>query len=153
MSSIIINKESLSKEDYDFIVKKLEQYNINDVDELEELIENLWDQSWNSHNNSCDELMEMSLVYILISEDNVCSNLNCLITTEIAQEEFEQVEDYGRWDLYMRTVVSIDNRFFEIYWSRGATEYQENDWCDSYFTEVKPVKKEIVVYEPIKDEN
>lgn len=151
--SIVIDKNKLNSEDYDFVVEKLNQYNIDDIIELEKLIDTLQGQSWDGSDAAYDELINMSLVYILISEDNVCSNLNSLITVEIAQEEFEQVEDYGRWDLYMHTIISIKDRFFEIYWSKGATEYQENDWRDSCFTEVKPVKKEIIVYEPIKDEN
>lgn len=44
--SIIINKERLNEKDYNFIVEKLSQYNINDIIELKKLIDTLGSQSW-----------------------------------------------------------------------------------------------------------
>lgn len=96
-----------------------------------------------------NELINMSLVYILISQENINASLNRFVVYEVGQEELEIIEDQGRWDLWMRTVISISDRFFEIGWSKGATEYQEDEWEYSYFIEVKPVKRTITDYEPI----
>ena len=50
-----------------------------------------------------------------------------------------------RWTQYMETIFEVNGRFFAICWSRGLTEYQENDFCCSEVYEV--VKKERVTFD------
>lgn len=62
--------------------------------------------------------------------------------------EEEIINDLGRWEIYMTTVISIPEtgRYFEISWGKGATEMQEDNLHESTFTEVVPKEVTTTIY-------
>lgn len=60
----------------------------------------------------------------------------------------EEVNDKGRWEEYMFTVVQLDDKYFGIDWNRGLTENQEDSFMDQPYEVVKEtVTKTITVNE------
>jgi len=60
----------------------------------------------------------------------------------------EEVNDKGRWEEYMFTVVQLDDKYFGIDWNRGLTENQEDSFMDQPYEVVKEtVTKTIIVNE------
>lgn len=62
------------------------------------------------------------------------------------------VEDTGRWSIHYRMVFETGGKFYETFYSVGATENQEErayeyDPDDIECKEVFPVEKTIIVYE------
>ena len=60
--------------------------------------------------------------------------------------------DSSRWSLQYRRVFLYEDRFYETYFSRGATEQQdehpyEYDEDEIECNEVFPIEKTIIVYE------
>ena len=56
----------------------------------------------------------------------------------------------SRWSINFRAVVKKDDEFYEVTYSRGATEQQDEqpfEYTDAFFTEVFPKEKTIIVYE------
>ena len=69
--------------------------------------------------------------------------------SEIREYSIEDDEgDEGRWVRHMTSIVEMCGRFFELNWSRGLTEYQENEFYDQPFEVVKSTyEKTITVTE------
>lgn len=69
--------------------------------------------------------------------------------------DFEILEERqtgsSRWSIHYRTILKRkDGKFFEVKYSKGATECQEErpfEYTKAEFTEVFPVEKVITVYE------
>jgi hypothetical protein len=62
------------------------------------------------------------------------------------------LEDNGRWSLFYKRIFKFEDKFYETYFSRGATECQdespyEYDDDEIDCAEVFPVEKTIIVYE------
>jgi hypothetical protein len=62
------------------------------------------------------------------------------------------IEDTGRWSINYRIIVQrlSDGKFFESFYSEGATEAQDEkpyEWGDAVFSEVFKTQKTITVYE------
>jgi len=64
----------------------------------------------------------------------------------------EEIVDHSRWSIHHRRVFKHDGKFYETYYSHGATEYQdespyeyEGDMIEC--KEVFPVQKMVTVYE------
>lgn len=61
--------------------------------------------------------------------------------------------EQSRWSTTWECVVQDEEtgKFYELYWESGSTESQDMGFEDSYhlITEVKPVTKEVVVYEKV----
>ncbi len=73
-------------------------------------------------------------------------------------EDFEavtdtKIEDQSRWSVYKSCVYEqiSTGKFFEAYWSEGATEQQEGQDEDWSFTEVEPKEVTTIVYNRVKD--
>ena len=60
----------------------------------------------------------------------------------------EEIDDRGRWEDYMFTVVEVEGRYFGINWNRGLTEQQEDSFMDQpYEVKKKTITKTITVDE------
>lgn len=84
---------------------------------------------------SCEKLSErelMTLVYDGIEVDEIEGNS-------------------GRWTQGVQTVIDIDGELWAIDWSRGLTEYQENEFYDQPYRVVKR-EKQIIVTEYVAAE-
>lgn len=62
----------------------------------------------------------------------------------------EEINDTSRWSIHITVVFKYNNRFWRTFYSKGATEYQdespyEND--DKVAYEVFPVEKVVTCYE------
>ena len=62
------------------------------------------------------------------------------------------LEDNSRWSLWYSSVYKnkTDNTFWEIYWQRDATEYQNQGVEDITFLQVIPKEVTTIIYEVIK---
>lgn len=60
-----------------------------------------------------------------------------------------KIVDQGRWKTFYQQVFEkeADGTFWEIFWSRGSTEYQDNGIEDVRCRRVFPKTKTITVYE------
>ena len=72
------------------------------------------------------------------------------IIKENAYLDYEIVEEisdgHGRWVEYMTTIIELGNGdYYALYWNRGLTEYQENEFEAQIATPVE--KKEVITYE------
>ena len=47
----------------------------------------------------------------------------------------------GRWQKYMETIIEVDGRYFQINWSQGLTEYQENSYPNQPYEVFKHTKE------------
>ena len=63
--------------------------------------------------------------------------------------EYEsETGEVNRWTIDMYSIIEwSDGSFYSIYWRRGATEYQENEYFTQIATPVHQVTKTIVVTE------
>ena len=66
------------------------------------------------------------------------------LVAECAIEEGDNGEDM-RWVAPMYSIVEIDNDYYILYWYRGLTEYQENEYPDQIAKKVKKVKRVITI--------
>ena len=58
----------------------------------------------------------------------------------------EEIDDRGRWEDYMFTVVKLGDKYFGINWNRGLTENQEDSFMDvPYEVEKRTETKTITV--------
>lgn len=64
-----------------------------------------------------------------------------------------EITDQGRWETHYRLVFKHEDKFYETFYSKGSTEYQDTRPWEGEdkvtCTEVAPVEKTITVYEPI----
>jgi hypothetical protein len=67
----------------------------------------------------------------------------------------EVIEDQRRWSTqYSQVFKDIrDNTFWEIWWSRGSTEMQDEGPEDIGFQQVEPVEVTVTKYLPVKKGN
>lgn len=66
----------------------------------------------------------------------------------------KKVVGEGRWTIDKELIFGVDNRFFGVWWSEGATE--EQDGCEmypDYPVEVRRVRKVAYDYVPIEEDN
>ena len=66
----------------------------------------------------------------------------------------KKVVGEGRWTIDKKLIFGVDNRFFGVWWSEGATE--EQDGCEmypDYPVEVRRVRKVAYDYVPIEEDN
>ena len=70
----------------------------------------------------------------------------------------DKIVDTTRWDIVYNLVFKHDDKFYQIRYRVGATEYQDYGPFDGYkeddlfeCQEVVPVEKTVVVYKPKKD--
>lgn len=54
------------------------------------------------------------------------------------------IEEEHRWSVLKKVIFKTDERFFEVYYYAGATEYQEDEFFEQSAVEVE--KKEIKTY-------
>lgn len=70
-------------------------------------------------------------------------------------EYIDEIElDSGRWTQGMQTIFKINEQLYCIYWERGLTECQDNEyWEQPYKVERKEevVTQTIVTYEPLEE--
>lgn len=61
--------------------------------------------------------------------------------------EIDSIEyDENRWTRNMGSIIKLgDDHYYIIYWARGLTEYQENEFYDDRPTPVHKVAKTITV--------
>jgi len=55
--------------------------------------------------------------------------------------------DLHRWDIDVTSIRRKGDKYYAIYWSKGLTENQENDFSCAYIEEVTPVKRTVEVTE------
>jgi hypothetical protein len=74
------------------------------------------------------------------------------------EEFFEEVSELeitgtSRWNTFYSKVFqdTRDNTYWEITWSRGSTEIQDNGAEDIEFRQVKPVNVTVIKYLPLTD--
>lgn len=60
---------------------------------------------------------------------------------EFEIKKYREYGDMGRWDRSVNSICELCNRYFELDWSQGLTEYQEN-----YFGE-QPYEVEQIEYQ------
>lgn len=65
--------------------------------------------------------------------------------TGIAYIDEEELGE-GRWHQHMLTIVQYDGKLWGIEWSRGLTEYQDNEFDPDTSTVYEVDKHEKVVY-------
>lgn len=60
--------------------------------------------------------------------------------------ETELADEPDRWTTSASTIIETeDGKFYELYWYRGNTEMQENEYPAQYAKEVEPYEETIVV--------
>lgn len=64
------------------------------------------------------------------------------------EEITEITSESGRWQTPVRTIKKYNNRYFEIDWFKGNTEYQEDTISDRPF-EVEPYEKTVIDYKKV----
>lgn len=67
----------------------------------------------------------------------------------------DTITDTSRWSVHHKLIVRIKDKFYQTYYSVGATEQQyesawEND-TEIEFNEVKQVEKMVTVWETVSD--
>ena len=81
-------------------------------------------------------------------------DLDELYIKEIACDSvYEQVFGKSRWDEDVTSIIEIKGEFYAIDWSRGLTEYQENEYPCQPKRVKKVVKDKIYTVEAYVDEN
>jgi hypothetical protein len=70
----------------------------------------------------------------------------------------DELTDNSRWSISHRRIFEFEGKFYETYYSVGATEQQdespyEYDDAEIECPEVQPVQKLVTVYEKIEGEN
>lgn len=72
---------------------------------------------------------------------------------ELSEQEISDLLDYeidcqegdcGRWQMSVKSIIKLCDRYFAIDWERGLTEMQENDFYNQPY-EVKKVEYEKVI--------
>ena len=59
------------------------------------------------------------------------------------------ITEHGRWNTYFKQVFKkLDGTFWELSWSCGSTEQQDEGSNNFIFFEVIPKQKTVTVYEP-----
>ena len=66
------------------------------------------------------------------------------LVAECATEDGECGENM-RWVVPMYSIVNVDGQHYIIYWYKGLTEYQENEYPDQIAKKVQKVKRVITV--------
>lgn len=65
----------------------------------------------------------------------------------------DKVTDNSRWSIHHELIFQLDGKTYQTTYSVGATESQDErpwDYDDEVTcTEVRPVRKEVVVWEPV----
>jgi len=64
-----------------------------------------------------------------------------------------KIEDQSRWSVYKSCVFKQKStgKFFEEYWGKGSTEYQE-DQCEVWsFTQVAHIEVNVIEYSNVKN--
>ena len=66
-------------------------------------------------------------------------------------EVVSNINGHSRWTINFELVIKtlVDGRFWKARYSKGATESQDEgpfEYVSSTFTEVFPIKKEVIVY-------
>lgn len=63
--------------------------------------------------------------------------------------EFNEVEriegENRRWSRWVDVVIEVKGRYFMTGYDEGLTEYQDNEYYESYVKEVTPVERTVVV--------
>lgn len=80
------------------------------------------------------------------------------IWREIAWEDLDVVDtiadmnEAGRWTCPETIIFELDSRFFSIWFERGLTEYQENEWYDQVAEEVRPKQITVTTWEVVDND-
>lgn len=74
------------------------------------------------------------------------------LLNEVFEEVYNNIIDHSRWSIGYEKVFKYEGKFYITYYSRGATEYQdeapyEYDGEEIECVEVVPVEKVVTVYE------
>jgi len=75
-----------------------------------------------------------------------------LVGGEYPDDEIEdEIIDNGRWSIYYRMIFKHEGKFYETFYSRGATEQQDEHPYDNEDDEIEcdeviPIEKIITVY-------
>ena len=68
------------------------------------------------------------------------------LVAECSCEDGECGEDL-RWVAPMYSIINVDGEYYILYWYRGLTEYQDNEYATQYARKVQKVKRVITVEE------
>ena len=68
------------------------------------------------------------------------------LVAECACEDGECGEDL-RWVAPMYSIINVEGEHYILYWYRGLTEYQENEYEAQYARKVQKVKRVITIEE------
>ena len=65
--------------------------------------------------------------------------------SELCHEYGDNEQDgSGRWTAYITSIIQVEDKFFQINWEQGLTEYQEDSFGNQP-QEVEPYEETIVV--------
>ena len=69
-----------------------------------------------------------------------------------------EITDTSRWSIHYKQIFKIDEKYYQTFFSVGATEIQDEspyEWDEDEIEceEVFPVEKTVIVYEPLKENN
>ena len=59
----------------------------------------------------------------------------------------EELGEPGRWLTPVITIIEFLGHYYRIYWCRGNTEYQDNEYESQVLEEVEKVKKMVEIEE------
>lgn len=66
----------------------------------------------------------------------------------LVEKEKSDISDAGRWTIERSFIVTFDGiDFYRVRWSRGLTEYQDDEYWSQVLEPVRKVKKVITVEE------
>lgn len=107
-------------------------------------------------NRNDPESTEQSIVNKIDSGEQLSEDeLEKLVSSSFVVEE-DKDSDLGDWTQAVSTIIKVKDRYFEIDWDEGLTEYQEN-YFDEQPYEVIPLTYQKIVtetsWQPIKKEN
>lgn len=66
------------------------------------------------------------------------------LVAECACEDGDNGEDM-RWVAPMYSVINVDGQYYILYWYKGLTEYQENEYPDQVAKKVQKVTRVITI--------
>ena len=69
-----------------------------------------------------------------------------IIWNFIVEKEESDISNAGRWDIGMSAIITFDNvDFYRVYWRKGLTEYQDDEYWSQVLEPVRKVKKVITL--------
>lgn len=85
---------------------------------------------------------ETAIERILNNETIYATDIKHLLEDYVIEEEDGDVH---RWVTGVSSIVEVNGRYFNIFWYRGNTEYQENEYPAQVAEEVEPFEEYVLV--------